>query len=146
MAPRKTSDAGIALIKRFEGCRLKAYKCPAGVWTVGYGSTGPDVREGVVVSAARAEELLREDLRRFEAGVARLVTIPLLSNQHAALVCFAYNVGLGNLCESTLLKKLNRGDYRGAADEFLKWTKAGGRELPGLVKRRAAERELFLAA
>lgn len=142
----QTNDAGIALIKRFEGCELKAYRCPAGVWTVGFGHTGPDVRAGVVITAARADELLRRDLARFEAGVARLVRVPVTPNQFGALVSFAYNVGLGNLAASSLLRKLNRGDYTGAAGEFGKWTKAAGRALPGLVRRRAAERELFEAA
>lgn len=112
---------------------------------MGYGHTGPDVREGVVITAAGAEELLRQDLRKFEAGVTRLVRVKCSDNQYAALVSFAYNVGLGNLAKSSLLRKLNLCNYSAAANEFAKWSKAGGVVLVGLARRRAAERELFEA-
>ncbi|KMN36495.1 muraminidase [Chromobacterium sp. LK1] len=142
----KTSDAGITLVKSSEGLKLVAYKCPAGIWTNGYGHTGPDVTPGQVITQAQADALLARDLERFEAGVARLVKVPLNQNQFDALVCFSFNLGLGALQGSTLLRLLNAGDYAGAAAQFPRWNKAGGKELPGLARRRAAEQSLFQAA
>ncbi|WP_337881804.1 lysozyme [Chromobacterium haemolyticum] len=142
----KTSDAGITLVKSSEGLKLVAYKCPAGIWTNGYGHTGPDVTPGMVITQAQADALLARDLSRFEAGVARLVKVPLNQNQFDALVCFSFNLGLGALQGSTLLRLLNAGDYAGAAAQFPRWNKAGGKELPGLTRRRAAEQSLFQAA
>lgn len=136
--------AGIKLIKDFEGCKLKAYKDIVGVLTIGYGHTGPDVFEGQVITQEEAERLLRDDLEAFEVGVARLVKVALTENQYAALVSFAYNLGLGALGGSTLLKLLNKGDPEGAALEFTKWSHAGGRVVAGLVRRREAEKALFL--
>jgi len=141
-----TSQTGIDLIKHFEGLSLKAYKCPAGVWTIGYGTTGvPEARLGVVISAARAEELLAIDVDKFSRQVWVLVS-DVVINQHQmdALIAFAYNVGIGAFKTSTLLKKLLQKDYTGVSKEFLRWTKAKGKELPGLVKRRRAESLLFL--
>ena len=138
----RTSENGLALIRQAEGLRLRAYKCPAGVWTIGYGTTA-GVKEGQVITKERAEELLREDVKRFEDQVLRLVKVPLTQGQLDALVSFTYNLGAANLGNSTLLRLLNAGDYKGAAAQFDRWTKAGGKELPGLVKRRAAERALF---
>lgn len=132
------------IIKQSEGLRLEAYLCPAGVWTIGYGHTGKDVVEGMKITRGEAEELLEGDLEKFEKDILKMVKVGLTQNQFDALVSFTYNVGGGALKTSTLLKKLNAGDYMGAADEFLKWTKAGGKELPGLVKRRRTERALFL--
>ena len=132
------------IIKQSEGLRLEAYLCPAGVLTIGYGHTGSDVREGSRVSREEAENLLTRDLERFEKDILKMVKVELTQNQFDALVSFTYNVGSGALKTSTLLKKLNAGNYMEAADEFLKWTKAGGKELPGLVKRRRTERALFL--
>lgn len=142
----KTSDAGITLVKSSEGLKLVAYKCPAGIWTNGYGHTGPDVTPGMVITQAQADALLARDLERFETGVARLVKVPLNQNQFDALVCFSFNLGLGALQGSTLLRLLNAGDYAGAAAQFPRWNKAGGKELPGLTRRRAAEQSLFQAA
>lgn len=142
----KTSDAGITLVKSSEGLKLVAYKCPAGIWTNGYGHTGPDVTPGMVITQVQADALLARDLERFEAGVARLVKVPLNQNQFDALVCFSFNLGLGALQGSTLLRLLNAGDYAGAAAQFPRWNKAGGKELPGLTRRRAAEQSLFQAA
>ncbi len=136
------SQNGIDLIKSFEGLRLSAYKCPADVWTIGYGTTA-GVKEGQIITKERAEELLRDDVKRFEDQVLRLVKVPLTQGQLDALVSFTYNLGAANLGNSTLLRLLNAGDYKGAAAQFDRWTKAGGKELPGLVKRRAAERALF---
>lgn len=138
----QTSQKGLDLIKSFEGLRLSAYKCPADVWTIGYGTTA-GVKEGQIITKERAEELLRDDVKRFEDQVLRLVKVPLTQGQLDALVSFTYNLGAANLGNSTLLRLLNAGDYKGAAAQFGRWTKAGGKELPGLVKRRAAERSLF---
>lgn len=140
-----TSQPGIDLIKRFEGCQLRAYCCPAGKLTIGFGHTGRDVFDGLIITPARAEELLRDDLRDVEKHVLQTVTAPITQGQFDALVSFTYNVGIGALKASTLLRKLNAEDYAGASEEFLRWTKAGGRELPGLVRRRTAERSMFNA-
>lgn len=141
--PTETSQNGIDLIKAFEGLRLRAYKCSAGVWTIGYGHTG-DVEPDDAITREEAEELLGGDLRRFEYSVQLNVTVPISQNQFDALVSFSYNVGVGAFRKSTLLRKLNDLDVSGAADEFLRWNKAGGQILSGLIKRRKAERQLFL--
>ncbi len=141
-ASRQINGAGLAIIKRYEGCELKAYLCPAGVPTVGYGHTGPDVKLGMVIDEAQAEALLKQDLARFERAVARLCPVAT-DNQFSALVSFAFNVGEEALRASTLRRKHNEGDYAGAQAEFARWNKAGGRVLQGLVKRRAAEAELY---
>ena len=119
----KTSQEGINLIKKFEGCRLTAYKCPAGVWTIGYGHTD-DVKKGQKITKAKAEEYLKNDLIKYEKGVERLVKVKLNQNQFNALISFAYNRGLGALKTSTLLKKLNKQDYKGASNEFLRYSSA----------------------
>lgn len=113
-------------------------------WTIGYGST-TNVKEGDAVTYQRAEDLLRNDLVRFEEGVDSMVLVDISDNQFSALVCFSFNVGLNNLMHSTLLKKVNDSDFNGAAQEFLKWNKAAGKILPGLSARREAERQLFLS-
>lgn len=145
---RKTATKGVELIKEFEGCRLTAYKCPAGVWTIGYGHTGTvdgkAVASGMTITAKKATELLKSDLARFEAAVNSYVTAPITQNMFDALVSFAYNCGAAALKTSTLLKKLNAGNYDGAANEFPRWNKAGGRVLNGLVRRREREKQLFL--
>lgn len=139
---KRTNEVGRALIKAAEGKALQAYVCPAGVKTIGYGHTGVDVKLGQVITEAQAEELLSRDLAKFEADVARLCP-STTDNQFSALVSFAYNVGAANLAASTLRKKHNAGDYTGAKTEFGKWVRGGGRVLPGLVKRRAAEADLY---
>lgn len=142
---RTINKAGLDLIRNFEGLRLKAYVCPAGVLTIGYGSTGPHVKPGMTITAEQATELLVKDLSRFESAVARLCPVTT-DNQFSAIVSFAFNLGEGNLKNSTLRKLHNAGDYAGAAGQFGKWVRAGGRVLPGLVKRRAAEAELYARA
>ena len=137
--------SGLDLIKRFEGCELESYKCPAGVLTIGYGHTGEDVHANMVIDRAKAESLLCQDLEHFEKEVSSFVSVDLNKNQYSALVSFCYNVGQGGFGISTLLKKLNRGDYEGAASEFKRWNVAGGVVLRGLSIRRAAERKLFLS-
>jgi len=142
-APR-TNANGIALIKRFEGLRLKAYLCPAGVWTIGYGHTGPDVKKGMTITEDEAERLLREDLRRFEIGVWKAIKgTPLNSNRFSALVSLAYNIGLGAFSKSSLLKSILRGDMGDVPFEMAAWNKANGKVLPGLVTRRLAEANLW---
>jgi lysozyme len=141
----KTNQAGLNLIKQFEGLRLIAYADVVGVQTIGYGHTGPDVKPGLIITQSQAEQLLCDDLARFESGVDKLVKVPLNANQFSALVCFSYNLGLGNLGSSTLLRLLNHGDYASAAKQFTLWDRAGGRELPGLLRRRQAEQALFQA-
>jgi len=139
------SNKGVNLIKEFEGLELKAYKDSVGVLTIGYGSTGPHVTVGMTITESQAEVLLKKDLSRFEKGVDDLVTVPLNQNQFDALVSFSFNLGLGNLKSSTLLRKLNSLDYIGAANEIPRWDKAGGKILKGLTRRRLAEKELFLS-
>lgn len=141
--PRRTINrAGLDIVKQFEGLRLKAYICPAGKLTIGYGSTGPHVKPGMVITQNQADELLRSDLRRFEDKVAELAPTST-DNQFSAMVSFAFNVGNNAFEESTLLRQHRAGRYTLAAMQFDRWTHGGGRVLPGLVKRRAAERKLY---
>ena len=141
----KTSEQGLDLIREHEGLRFAAYKCPGGEWTIGYGHSGPDVYEGWKIDREEANELLEHDLKRFERAVNTLVTVSMTQGMFDALVSFSFNLGEASLKRSSLLKKLNGGDREGAANEFLKWNKAGGKVLAGLTARRKSERELFLA-
>lgn len=145
----QTSDKGIDLIKQFEGCKLSAYQDSVGVWTIGYGWTQPvdgkPIRAGMTIKQETAERLLKTGLVSYETDVSRLVKVGLTQGQFDALVSFTYNLGARSLSTSTLLRKLNAGDYAGAADEFLRWNKAGGKVLNGLIRRREAERALFLS-
>lgn len=142
------SQNGINLIKSYEGLKLTAYKpTPAEPhYTIGYGHSASDVRADETITQATADSLLAQDVSKFEAGVAALIKIPVNQNQFDALVSFAYNVGLGNFKTSTLLTLVNKKDFKDAANEFGKWNKSGGKVLAGLVKRREAEKELFLKA
>ncbi len=146
------SDKALDLIKQFEGCRLKAYKCPAGVWTIGWGTTriqGKPVRPGLRITQAEADLLLRLDAEQHWRSASRYVDVQLTQNQIDALASFVFNVGVGAFSESDLLQHLNAGRFNDAANEFDRWTKARkGRTkvvLPGLVKRRAAEKALYLS-
>lgn len=145
----QTSDKGIALIKQFEGCKLTAYQDSVGVWTIGYGWTQPvdgkPIRAGMTIKQETAERLLKAGLVSYESDVSRLVKVGMTQGQFDAMVSFTYNLGARSLSTSTLLRKLNAGDYAGAADEFLRWNKAGGKVLNGLTRRREAERALFLS-
>ena len=141
----RTSPLGIALIKQFEGLRTCAYLDAAGIWTIGYGHTGDEVRSGLRIDVAQAEALLRQDLHVAEEAVRALVTQPLAQASFDALTSFVFNVGAAAFGGSTLLRKLNAGDVEGAAAEFERWRYAGGRVLPGLLRRRIAERTLFLS-
>lgn len=137
----------LALIKPAEGCELVAYPDPGtggDPWTIGWGATGPGISKGVTWTQAQADQRLVEDLAKFAAGVDKaLAGAPVTGRQKGALVSFSYNVGLGNLGSSTLLKKHRAGDYKGAAAEFAKWNKAAGKVLNGLTKRRAAEAAVY---
>lgn len=141
--PVKCNDAGLGLIMRFEGCKLQSYLCPASVWTIGYGHTGDDVKEGMVINQAGAERFLMSDLKKFCKGVGEAVMVDLNENQFSALVCLVFNIGLYAFKNSTLLAMLNSENYLGAAAQFDRWNKAGGKVLEGLCKRREAERMLF---
>lgn len=144
----KTNSAGIALIKEFEGLYLKAYKCPAGIWTVGYGHTSaagnPIVRSGLIITADDAGEILVADLLKYEMAVMSSLDKFANENQFAAMVSLCYNVGPGNFKKSSVVRYFNVGQPAKAADAFLLWNKAGGKILPGLTRRRKAERELFI--
>lgn len=135
-------DAAKPLIREFEGLRLKAYRCPAGVWTIGYGHTS-EVREGQEIDEVAAELLLDADLKYFQVQMAPAIKVPVTEGQAGAMLSFAFNVGVGSFRRSTLLRLLNEGKSLNAAYEFKKWTHGGGRELPGLVRRREAEAAMF---
>lgn len=143
----KTSNSGIDLICSFEGLRLKAYDDGVGVWTIGYGTTvinGVTVKKGDTCTADQAKSYMAQDLKKFESAVNTAVKVPLNQNQFDALVSLTYNIGIGAFKDSTLLKKLNAKDYKGAAEQFPRWNRGGGRVLNGLIKRRKIEMELFL--
>ena len=142
------SQKCIALIKQFEGFRTKPYLCPAGVWTIGYGSTryesgAPVKPSDAPIDEARAISIMQSTLKSYEAAVTRYVTVKLTQNQFDALVDFAYNLGNKALLNSTLLKRINEGNFLAANNEFRKWVYGNGIKLAGLVKRREAERILF---
>lgn len=140
----KTSEKGIELIKSFEGLRQFSYKCPAGVWTIGYGHTG-GVKKGDTCTEEEAIELLKKDLEIFEHSIKDLVKVELNQNQFDALVSFVFNVGVGAFQDSTMRKFLNSKQFSAAAEQFDKWVHSKGVKLEGLVKRRAAEKNLFLS-
>lgn len=137
------NQIAVDFIKRHEGCRLKAYKDSVGVWTIGYGATGADIKEGLVWTQEQAEERLQSDIAKFKKELDRLVT-NLSEKQEAALLSFIFNLGASALASSTLLVKLSQGDKLGAAKEFHRWSHAGGKELKGLLLRRMREAVLFL--
>lgn len=141
----KTNEAGLAIIKGFEGLRLKAYLCPAGKWTIGWGHTR-GVRPGLVVSETEAERLLRLDVEDAEADVLKAIRgVPTTDNQFSALVSFTFNVGVGNLLTSSVLRYHRAGKYKLASAAFMWWVKGGRpkRTIPGLIRRRNAERKLY---
>lgn len=150
---RQINDAGLALIKSFEGLELTAYLCPAKVWTIGYGSTGPHVKPGMTITPGEAERLLRKDLERFEHGVDVLMgDTPTTDNQFSAMVSLAFNIGFGDPARnipgfktSTVLKRHRLGNRIGAARAFEMWNRGGGQILKGLIRRRAAEAKLYLS-
>ncbi|EOQ73200.1 lysozyme [Acinetobacter lactucae] len=141
---------GINQICNFEGLRLKAYDDGTGVWSIGYGTTrypnGSSVQKGDTCTLEQAKAYMQHDLKIFERAVNSAVKVPLKQTQFDALVSLTYNIGVGAFKKSTLLKKLNSGDYKGAANQFDVWVNAGGKRLAGLVRRRAVEKQLFLAS
>lgn len=139
------SQNAIDLIKAAEGLRLTAYRDSVGVLTIGYGSTG-GIKPGQTITPDQAEAMLVDDLDEAAEAVRQLVTVPLTQGQFDALCSFVFNLGAGRLRDSTLLRLLNQGKYGEAAAQFRFWVMAGGKPLPGLVKRRAAERALFEGA
>ena len=138
----KISLEGLSLIKKFEGCRLEAYYCSGGVLTIGYGHTG-GVKETDVITQEEADKLLKCDVLKFEEYVEGNVIVELDQSQFDALVAWTFNLGPGNLRESTMLKKLNDSDYASVPSEMKRWNKAGGKTLDGLIRRRNAEALLF---
>ena len=138
----KISLEGLSLIKKFEGCRLEAYYCSGGVLTIGYGHTG-GVKETDVITQEEADKLLKGDVLKFEEYVEDNVIVELDQSQFDALVAWTFNLGPGNLRESTMLKKLNDSDYASVPSEMKRWNKAGGKTLDGLIRRRNAEALLF---
>lgn len=142
--PNKTIGSnGLTLLKEVEGLRLKAYLDTGGVWTIGYGHTGPDVKPGLVITLDKAEALLKQDVQTAEAAVNKLVKVSLSQNQFDALCSFTYNVGESQFSTSTLLRLLNAGRYDEAKDQFKRWNKDNGKVVQGLINRRAKEEELF---
>ena len=138
----KISLEGLSLIKKFEGCKLQAYYCSGGVLTIGYGHTG-GVKETDVITQEEADKLLKGDVLRFEKYVEDNVKVELDQNQFDALVAWTFNLGVGNLKSSTMLKKLNNGEFESVPFEMRRWNKAGGKTLDGLIRRRQAESLLF---
>lgn len=141
----RISDKGIELIKKFEGFYPKSYLCPAKIWTIGYGHTKGIHKNSPDINEKQAEDFLKKDLQVCENDILRLINVELNQNEFDSLCSFVFNLGSGSLQRSTLRAKLNRCDYEGAADEFLKWNKSKGKTLKGLTLRREAERELFLS-
>jgi lysozyme len=139
------SDAGLTLTKNFEGCRLSAYADQGGVWTVGYGHTGPGVHAGLTITQDQADTFLISDVAGAVACVNRLVTSSIVQCQFDALVDFTFNLGCACLASSTLLRAVNAGDFDGAANEFLRWDHVSGMVVQGLLRRRQAEAQMFSA-
>ncbi|EIR2645985.1 lysozyme [Salmonella enterica subsp. enterica serovar Enteritidis] len=139
----KTSDNGRAFIRAREGVKLAAYQDGGGVWTIGYGHTR-GVKQGQAINHEQADEFLDSDLRQVESCISERVTVALNQNQFDALVSFVFNVGRQAFSDSTLLKKLNEGNYRAAADQFTRWVYDNDQFVQGLYNRRVAERDLFL--
>lgn len=137
------SAKGLALTEQFEGCSLAAYQDQVGVWTIGYGHTGLDVKPGMTITSAQAQALLAQDVSSATACVNRVVTVQLTQEEFDALVDFVFNLGPGAFGNSTMLRELNAGDFTGAAAQFDLWDHAGGAVVAGLLRRRQAEADLF---
>jgi len=146
MANFKYSAAGLALTKQFEGLELKAYQDSVGVWTIGYGHTGADVKPGMTITEEQASVLLAADVAWAVTCVNKSVKSAINQNQFDAMVDFVFNLGCAAFGQSTLLRMVNAGDFAGAAGQFLRWNKAGGKVLAGLTKRRQGEMNLFQKA
>jgi len=137
------SEKGLALTRQFEGCRLTAYQDQVGVWTIGYGHTGPDVTPGLTITEEQSKALLAKDVCGAAASVNNLVTVKLSQDEFDALVDFVFNLGAGAFRGSTMLRRLNSGDFEGAAAQFERWSRAGGVIVAGFLRRRHAEESLF---
>lgn len=141
------APAGIELVKRFEGLRLKAYRCPSDVWTIGYGHTAaagpPRVPPGMMITEAEAEAILQHDLTDVAARVRALIDVALTDHQFSALVSFVFNVGIGAFRKSSVLARVNAGRFDEVPARLALWVRGGGKVLPGLVRRRAAEGALW---
>ena len=142
--PSFMGNMGLALVKEFEGLQLKAYTCPSGVLTIGYGSTGPHVKRGMTITEAEADALLHQDLERFEKAVVDLIDVSLTQCEFDALCSFTFNVGIGALSDSTLRRRLNAGEDKATCfrEELPRWVNGAHGPLPGLVRRREAEVKL----
>ena len=138
----KISEEGISLIKHFEGCRLESYQDSVGIWTIGFG-TIKGVKEGDKINQDEAEHLLQEEMPEYEGYINDMVKVPLEQNQFDALCSWVFNLGPKNLSESTLLRVLNDEKYDEVPEQIVRWNKAGGQVLKGLVKRRQAEADMF---
>ncbi|MBS1800266.1 MAG: lysozyme [Acidobacteria bacterium] len=143
MANFTYSAVGLALTKQFEGCVLTAYQDQVGVWTIGYGHTGTDVKQGLTITEDQASILLAADVAWALTCVNKFVTSNINQNQFDAMVDFVFNLGCASLGQSTLLRLVNAGDFSDAAPQFLRWNRAGGKVVAGLTKRRQAEMNLF---
>ncbi len=141
----RISDAGIAIIKSFEGCELEAYQDVVGIWTIGYGHVSSAICAGTKWSQAEADFVLRTDVEKFEACVSDVLDVTVTQNQFDAMVCLAFNIGCKAFANSTLLRLVNEGNDGAASTQFTRWNKAGGKEIAGLTRRREAERKLFLS-
>lgn len=137
------NSKGLAILKEFEGCKLTVYKDLVGYLTVGYGQR-TNLPEGTIITQDEADKLLEKSVELTSQGVKACVKVPLNENQFSALVCLAYNIGISALQESTLVRLLNASDYIGASQQFVRWDKAGGKDIPGLLRRRLTEKALFL--
>ena len=140
----RISERGLAHIKHFEGLRLTSYFCTSRICTIGYGHTGPEVKPGMVITEARAEELLRQDLEAAEKAVSELVKVPLRQGQYDAICDLIFNVGRDAIAKSTLLKLLNKGQYGPAAEQLMRWVHSGSAVVSGLQRRRLAARNMWL--
>lgn len=143
MAEFRYSDAGYALTKEFEACRLAAYKDQGGIWTIGYGHTWPEVKDGLIITQAQADDLLEADIASAVGCVRRLVKSAIHQNQFDALVDFTFNLGCSSVAGSTLLRYVNEGRFEEAGVEFLRWDHVHGAVVKGLARRRQAEADLF---
>lgn len=145
-AEMRTGEKGLDLIKSFEGLRLETYLCSAGVPTIGYGTTrinNKPIELGMKITKEEAESFLKSDLSKFESAIIKSVKVKLNQNQFDALVCFVYNIGIGNFNASTLLKLLNQGKIKESSEQFIRWNKVKGKVVNGLTRRREAEKKLF---
>lgn len=144
---RRINAEGLGILMHFEGCRLEAYPDPGtggAPYTIGWGETGPDIKPGLKWTQKQCDERLLERLREFEAGVEEMVKVRISTNAFSALVSLGFNIGLSALRGSTLMRLVNQGRMKEAAEEFVRWNKSGSRTMAGLTRRRLAERDLFL--